>query len=180
MNAELKLFPRFPDLPTEIRLRIWQFASRLCLSRTIELSWNTKARSIISRTRPPPLLHTSRESRFEMIQRYTTLQFDNCTQVILVDFETDIVFFGSDCKSLVPGGKTNPGVAQNKKVIRDIRDSLKLQRHLRLVAFDCSFLRAMDSTDPTNSLMGILRAMKNLERIILVTSIGEGLPAETL
>lgn len=164
-------FPFFPQLPTELRLKIWSHASPL--PRIIELSWpeNSKARSPISKTSPPSVLHTCRESRYEFIGYYDKLEFRDSLQVILVSYSWDTIFFGPGCKHLLPSGKTSPWIEVNRKLMKDILLSSSLTQNLRVAAFDCGFLLALDHQGAA-SIESVYGAMKKLEEVIITRTDG--------
>ena len=162
------MFTCFPRLPTEIRLRVYQLA---LLRRFVELAWNSKAQSIISKTPPPAILRTCHEPRRYGIEFYTELRFGDCFQVILVDFERDIVYFGAGCKHLAP----SPGawVKQNPKVIRDILDSKILRQNMSIAVFDCEFILAMEYSDPNKTMHEICGSMEKLHNAIIAKTSTE-------
>ncbi|KAF2431024.1 hypothetical protein EJ08DRAFT_588135 [Tothia fuscella] len=70
-------FHLFPNLPVEIRLRIWDIV--LSIPRTVQIRCNPvlftrgvprTASTFDSQTPPPPLLHVNRESRHEALRVY--------------------------------------------------------------------------------------------------------------
>jgi hypothetical protein len=162
-------FDLFTYLPTELRLKCWRYASPL--PRIIELSWppedNSKARSLISRTGPPAVLHACRESRSEFIRNHPKLEFPGSPQVILVDYSSDTIFFGPGCKHLLPSGRSGRWVEVNRKLMRDIIFSPSLTQNLRIAAFDCEFLLALDPEGSAN-ILGLYGALKKLEEVVIV------------
>ena len=108
---------------------------------------------MISKTAPPAPLHACCESRDELIRKYDGLRFGNSSQVILIDYSLDVLYFGPGCRHLTPSGRSSPWVELNRKLMRDIIGSKSLQQNLRVAAFDCSFLSAMEhATDYASSL----------------------------
>jgi hypothetical protein len=178
VSPKLKTFTEFSKLPPEIRLRVWHFASPP--PRIVELSYGSEARSVISRTHPPALLHTSHESRAATIKSYKELQFGDCSQRIPIDFQKDTLFFGSGCKCMVPSGKSNPWIIQNKKVLKDILGSISLAQNLYTAVFDCSFLLALDREDPVTSATGLVKSMENLSEVLLVRTVVDDLPNKSV
>ena len=166
--APINSFSVFPRLPIELRLKIWAHASPL--PRIIELSWppeeRSKARSPISKTAPPSVLHACRESRYEFIEDYEVLEFRDSPQTILVDYSRDTVFFGPGCKHLLPSGKTSRWIEVNRKLVKDIVSSSLLAQNLRIAAFDCGFLLALDD-EGAGSMEGLYGAMTRLEEVII-------------
>lgn len=169
MTSMLEKFTLFTSLPPEIRLRIWGFASPQ--PRIIEITYNSKARCLVSLTRPPALLHTSHESRTYTIKSFTPFSFGDNSQIILVDFQHDTLFFGPGCKCLVPSGKSNPWIKQNPKVIKDIICSVILAGNLERAAFDCGFLLALDRVDVQRSAAGVVASMAKLSDVMLVRTV---------
>jgi hypothetical protein len=159
------MFTCFPRSPTEIRLRVYQLALP---RRFVELAWNSKAQSIISKTPPPAILRTCHEPRRYGIEFYTELRFGDCFQVILVDFERDVVYFGAGCKHLVQSG-SGPGarVKQNPKVIRDILDTKILRQNVSIAVFDCVFILAMEYSDRNKTMLEICGSMEKLHDVII-------------
>ncbi|KAH7360582.1 hypothetical protein BKA65DRAFT_493539 [Rhexocercosporidium sp. MPI-PUGE-AT-0058] len=169
MASIISSFHHFPRLPPELRLRVWTLA--LPSPRIIELTWKSQARSLTSKSITPAILRTCHESRYSAIQYYKKVQLGNCTQVILVDFERDTIFFGPGCRHLVPSGKSHPWVMQNRKVIQDIKSSVLLQQNLVLVAFDCEFLLGMEDSEREHSLHDILDSMEKLTQVVVVKTV---------
>ncbi|KAH7418261.1 hypothetical protein BKA64DRAFT_194725 [Cadophora sp. MPI-SDFR-AT-0126] len=169
MDSISPSFHVFRQLPPELRLRVWSLA--LPPPRVIELTWMSQARSVTSKSITPAILHACQESRHNTIQFYEQIQFGNCSQVILIDFERDTLFFGPGCRHLVPSGKSDPWVMQNRKVIRDIKTSVLLQQNLVLAAFDCEFLLGMEDSNREHSLHGTLDSMKRLMDVVVVKTV---------
>ncbi|CZR54386.1 uncharacterized protein PAC_04270 [Phialocephala subalpina] len=170
-------FPYFPKLPAELRLRIWEYASPP--PRIVEIAWSSKVRSLVSLTRMPPILHTCHESRQAHIRKHQNLTFGESNQRIFVNFNTDTLFFGPGCKHLVPSGKSNPWVKQNRKVVSDITNSSVLKQNLALVAFDRGFLVAMEFQEYTVRQLGeILDVMVGISSLTLVLESDAGSPEE--
>ncbi|KAK0124816.1 hypothetical protein ONS96_008697 [Cadophora gregata f. sp. sojae] len=70
------MFTIFSNLPSELRVKIWQQA---CFPRTLTLTYNSTISSFTSTTPPPTLLSVSRESRHEALRIYT-LSFGTTSQ----------------------------------------------------------------------------------------------------
>jgi hypothetical protein len=158
-------FSYFPQLPAELRLKVWSLATPL--PRIIELTWNSKAHAICSRTAPAAILQACRESRHELIGSYGPLRFGEGSTVILVNFQHDIIFFGPGCNHVVTSGKTSPWVRMNPKMIRDITASDSL-RHLRITAFDSGFLNSFEKSDEAFRLSEICKNMESLSDVFVV------------
>jgi hypothetical protein len=96
-------FPKFLELPTELRRQIWRAA--FPPSRVIELidgpgrTGRLRAQQLvtpwITPARPPPILYVCRESRDEAL-RYYQLAFgrNGFEPRIYIDFTREIVYFG--------------------------------------------------------------------------------------
>jgi hypothetical protein len=135
----------------------------------VKLAWDSKTRSIISKTAPPAVLHTCHESRLYGIEFYTQLRFGDCFQVILVDFDRNVVYFGADCKHLIPSGRSGTGawVKQNPKVIRDILDSEVLRQNMSIAVFDCEFILAMEYSNRNKTMHEVCGNMEKLQDVII-------------
>lgn len=114
------VFTKFPELPTELRRKIWAFASRQ--PRSIELMYAWVDREFLNLKHPPAVLHACFESR-EVALYFYTLSFgtQNHPPKIYFNPVEDIVYFGSrqfddeivftleyfrdHVESLVPGDK---------------------------------------------------------------------------
>jgi hypothetical protein len=86
-------FLLFTELPTEIRLMIWRFASTI--ERIVEIQWANCNRNC-SAPRPPPVLHACRESREEALKifhPYFGLGESASPKPIYINPINDIVFF---------------------------------------------------------------------------------------
>lgn len=87
-------FPRFPELPTEIRLKIWKH----CLPgpRAVEVDYGEHSEFLSSKYPPPIALHICRESRAEALKHYE-LAFDSGPNAgrIYFDFSQDGLHFQS-------------------------------------------------------------------------------------
>ncbi|KAE8451289.1 hypothetical protein EG329_004454 [Mollisiaceae sp. DMI_Dod_QoI] len=170
MTTSPTSFLYFPKLPTELRLRIYEYAASL--PRIIELAWSSKARTLISLTRNPALLHTCHESRHVLLPRHKYLSFSDCNQIILVDFQHDAIFFGPGCRHLVPSGKSNPWVTQNRKVIHDIVTSSVLRENLSMVAFDYEFLLGIEDVNyETRHTYQICDAMEHFKTVAVIRQL---------
>ncbi|KAL2074792.1 hypothetical protein VTL71DRAFT_8571 [Oculimacula yallundae] len=165
----LSSFHLFSQLPPELRLRIWTFATPS--SRIIELTWTSSTRSLTSKTPNPSILRACHESREHILPLYKSLTFENSPQNILVDFSKDTMFFGPGCKHLVPSGRSSPWVKQNQKVVRDINTSSLLSQNLMLVAFDCEFLLGLEESEREKSLEGMLDALIIVGHVVVVKTV---------
>src|SRR6187402_1059733 len=87
-------FTRFPDLPTELRLKIWGFAWQA--QRVVELQYCIVDRQFFSFQHLPAVLHTSRESREAGLQYYhLSFGTDRHPPGTYFNAANDIVYFGS-------------------------------------------------------------------------------------
>jgi hypothetical protein len=68
-------FTLFPNLPLELRRKVWRFATST--ERIIEIRWGHRKDWYYSSTPPPSVLHTSRESRIEALRCYELLEIKN-------------------------------------------------------------------------------------------------------
>ncbi|KAE9369542.1 hypothetical protein N431DRAFT_427706 [Stipitochalara longipes BDJ] len=73
-TASPTAFTLFPQLPTELRLKIYKHILALYTTpRILKISYSTSLNRYISNTPPPVLLSTSHESRTYTLQTYTNL-----------------------------------------------------------------------------------------------------------
>lgn len=96
--APLETFTLFPQLPFELRLKIWDHA--LSTPRTVTISCQREmldrerrfAKAFTSSTPVPPLLHTNHESRTEALARYTpSFRTDTSPNSTYISFAHDTV-----------------------------------------------------------------------------------------
>lgn len=89
-------FTRFPDLPPELRLKIWKIASQAL--RTLELFYRHIGREIRCHQAPPALLHVCHESREVGLEVYH-LSFGSEKRgnppQIYFNPANDIIYFGA-------------------------------------------------------------------------------------
>lgn len=166
MAPVLDSFPRFAELPVELRLQIWNWAA--LLPRIIELSWNSNPHCVVSTTAPNPVLRTSREARYETIDGFDGLKLHGSSQIILLHYSHDTLFFGPGCKHLVPSGNTERWTQINRKLIRDIMSSSCLKQNLKAAAFDTGFLMALDDQGRGASFEVLVGRMRRLEEVVIV------------
>jgi hypothetical protein len=85
-------FPRFPELPTEIRLKIWE--SCLPDPRALEVDYGDRSEFLRCKYPPPIALQICRESRAEALKHYE-LVFDSRPNArrIYFDFSRDGLHF---------------------------------------------------------------------------------------
>ncbi|KAI1449953.1 hypothetical protein F5Y02DRAFT_167654 [Annulohypoxylon stygium] len=106
-------FPKFNELPPELRIKIFQYAmpdSRTVVIKSPHSKQRQTARSLeeamyeqhdqeetwYSTTQIPALLHVNAEARYEALKHYKlSLGVGNAQPRIYVDFSRDTVFFGN-------------------------------------------------------------------------------------
>lgn len=86
-----KQFRVFPNLPKELRLKIWVFA--IANPRTIQLELDTNLWVIGTHTPTDPLLRTCKESRDEILPNYKILIENKMKQPIYVRSDIDTIYF---------------------------------------------------------------------------------------
>ena len=100
MTTESPYFLVFPELPSELRLKIWGYA--ISTPRTIEISCERGilatrkryAKAFHCASPPPSVLHVCRESRFEALNVYQPLfTTKHSPKYIYVSFDMDIIRF---------------------------------------------------------------------------------------
>jgi hypothetical protein len=136
-------FHCFPNLPSELRLKIWALA--IPDPRSIEISCERDvippgtrryAKSFKSNIGPPALLHACRESRFEGLLTYkphfTTAFSTNC---IYVDFDRDTIHLSDGIVAYL-------GAAELKSIQSMVLDVKDVQYFAH---FSMDFLKAMSS-----------------------------------
>jgi hypothetical protein len=99
------IFPRFPDLPVEIRDQIWETAVHDVNPRIVTPQRKVKGCTV------PALLHVSREARGHALKRYNLREIPYYygfltrrmnTYVWVVDYDEDFVFFNYSSPMLIP------------------------------------------------------------------------------
>jgi hypothetical protein len=95
MASENQKFTLFPELPKELRLKIWEFAQE---PRIVEVCQTQDSAAFYSPTAPPTLLHISRESRHIALQNYA-LSFPNGDHLATIYYNPsiDILYFPAWC-----------------------------------------------------------------------------------
>jgi len=90
--SSAQCFPRFPELPTEIRLKIWKYC--LPAPRALEVDYGECSDFLHCKYPPPIALQICRESRAEALKHYE-LAFDNRPNAsrIYFDFSRDGLHF---------------------------------------------------------------------------------------
>jgi hypothetical protein len=94
-SAPLSRFTKFPELPAELRIKIWAYASRT--PRLLELQYCIVDRKFFSFQNLPPILHTSRESRAVGLSYYhLSFGTDKHPPGTYFNPADDMVYFGSE------------------------------------------------------------------------------------
>jgi hypothetical protein len=95
MASENQKFTLFPDLPKELRLKIWEFAQE---SRIVEVCQTQDRATFYSPTALPAVLQTSSESRHIALLNYS-LSFRNgdSPATIYYNSSIDILYFPAWC-----------------------------------------------------------------------------------
>jgi hypothetical protein len=89
----LKMFARFPYLPIELRLMIWDLAKPGPRRIDVHLCWGSYRDAVIFRAETPVLLHVCRESRYEMLKTYKcAFKHDMAINGCYFDFTRDILY----------------------------------------------------------------------------------------
>lgn len=93
--APLSKFTKFPELPTELRLKIWGYAAMT--QRLLELQYCIVDRKFFSFQRLPAILHTSQESRSVGLCYYhLSFGTDKHPPGTYFNSNDDIVYFGAE------------------------------------------------------------------------------------
>jgi hypothetical protein len=88
----LTMFHLFTNLPSELRIKIWQHASPE--PRIVPVLFNHTMQQYTSTSEPPALLHVCVESRTVLLYTYTNLILSpKYPSVVFVDFARDTIFF---------------------------------------------------------------------------------------
>jgi hypothetical protein len=87
-------FTKFSDLPTELRLKIWEHASRA--PRALELMYCIVDRKFFTFQPAPTVLHTCRESREVGLSNYhLSFGTDKCPPETYFNPTNDTIYFGT-------------------------------------------------------------------------------------
>jgi hypothetical protein len=88
-------FAKFPELPTELRLKIWSYTAMA--PRLLELQYCIVDRKFFSFQRLPAILHTSRESRSVGLCFYhLSFGTDKHPPCTYFNATNDIIYFGAE------------------------------------------------------------------------------------
>ncbi|KAI0525437.1 hypothetical protein F5B22DRAFT_341316 [Xylaria bambusicola] len=108
---EMDTFAQFPDLPAELRIKIWQFAIPETRAVVIKSPYSRRtsptsldkvlpqgldaSETWYSTTTVPALLHVNAEARHEALKHYSlSLGVGKAEPRVYVDFNRDTLFFG--------------------------------------------------------------------------------------
>jgi hypothetical protein len=150
----LTTFTLFPNLPFELRLKIWEHA--LSEPRTVTISCQREmldrerrfAKAFTSTTPPPPLLYTNRESRFEALSLYQpTFKTDTSLNSTYICFSRDTIKCADSVLQYMPS-----------------REASSIQR-LELEVKDVEYFGHFH--------MDVVKKMERLEEVTLVAKAGE-------
>lgn len=87
-------FTKFPELPTDLRLKIWGYASNV--TRALELVYCMVDRKFFTFQHVPSVLHTNSESREVGLQHdHLSFETDKTPPRTYFNPEKDIVYFGT-------------------------------------------------------------------------------------
>ncbi|KAN0117348.1 hypothetical protein V8E51_003325 [Hyaloscypha variabilis] len=93
--AALLKFTKFPELPTEMRLKIWAYAAKT--QRLLELQYCIVDRKFFTFQKLPAILHTSQESRGVGLSYYhLSFGTDKHPPDTYFNSDNDIIYFGSE------------------------------------------------------------------------------------
>lgn len=152
-----KMFTIFSNLPSELRIKIWQQA---CSPRTVTLTYNTSSSSFSSTTPPPTLLSVSHETREEALRIYT-LSFGTPT-------EAPKVYFNPLLDTLYLPRHQEMGYDETLRDFRQlIHDPSNLLSSLRYVAIDHVNVDVKRPWESYNKAV-FLRSFKHLDEIALI------------
>jgi hypothetical protein len=122
----LTTFHPFPNLPFELRLKIWEHA--LSEPRTVTISCQREmldrerrfAKAFTSTTPHPPLLHTNRESRIEALSLYQpTFKTDISSNYTYICFARDTI----KCADSVLEYMASFEVTSIRRLILEVKDA---------------------------------------------------------
>ncbi|KAL5325638.1 hypothetical protein ACEPPN_006766 [Leptodophora sp. 'Broadleaf-Isolate-01'] len=151
------MFTVFPNLPSELRLKIWQQA---CFPRIVTLTYTSSTSSFNSKTPPPTLLSVNQESRHESLRIYT-LSFGTSSQPART-------YFNSYLDTLYMPRHQEMGYDET---IRDFRqlvlDPTGLLDQVRCVAIDHVNVDVKRPWESYNKAV-FLRSFKHLDEINLI------------
>jgi 2EXR family len=94
-SAPLSEFTKFPEFPTELRLKIWAYSART--PRLLTLQYCIVDRKFFSFQNLPAILHTSQESRAVGLHYYhLSFGTDKHSPGTYFNTNDDIIYFGSE------------------------------------------------------------------------------------
>jgi hypothetical protein len=156
-------FPQFMELPLEIRLLIWYFASTV--GRVVELQWSRLGMGFrnCAAPRPAAVLHTCHESREEALRVFRPyFGMRGRRNPIYVDPVNDVLFF-----RLPPGLYVSQWMSEwmqrSKRPEREklLREELKGIRRVAFLARDIEYNGSPFSARP-------VRLLPDLEELIIL------------
>lgn len=124
--STLTTFHLFPTLPSEIRIKVWNLA--LSLPRVVTVSCEKErlnrtrrfAKSFISQTAVPALLHTCRESRLEGFLTYVPMfKTDTSPNYTYISFEHDTIQCEDNILEYIGGEE----VERLQRMILEVKDA---------------------------------------------------------
>jgi len=152
-----KMFTIFSNLPSELRVKIWQQA---CSPRTVTLTYTTSTSSFTSTTPPPTLLSVSHEAREEALRIYT-LSFGTPSQ-------PPKTYFNPLLDTLYLPRHQEMGYDETLRDFRQlIHDPSNLLTQLRYVAIDHVNVDVKRPWESYNKAV-FLRSFKHLDEIALI------------
>ncbi|KAL2066067.1 hypothetical protein VTL71DRAFT_2138 [Oculimacula yallundae] len=151
------MFSLFPNLPSELRVKIWQQA---CSPRTVTLTYNTTLSSFKSTTTPPPLLSVNHESRHEALRIYT-LSFGSTSK-------PGTTYFNPHLDTLYLPRCQEMGYDETLRDFRQlVHDPTNLLDQLKSVAIDHINVDVKCPWESYNTAI-FLRSFKHLDEIKLI------------
>ncbi|KAG4438742.1 hypothetical protein IFR05_005770 [Cadophora sp. M221] len=159
-DTPCQTFTRFSELPSELRLDIWELA--LPGSRVVELLYNTtNGRPCYSRCPPPIHLSVNKEARQVALKRYK-LSFATSTTPpnVYVNMEIDQIYIGAGNFSAARGELHTPTGFFNKLLPED-RSSIK---HLIIDEMFCRYFVSKEDDPDVTERYGLV----NLKSMTMV------------
>ncbi|PVH83460.1 hypothetical protein DL98DRAFT_412676 [Cadophora sp. DSE1049] len=151
------MFTVFPNLPSELRIKIWQQA---CYPRTVTLTYTSSTSSFTSSTPPPTLLSVTHESRDEALRIYT-LSFGTTSQ-------SPRTYFNPLLDTLYLPRHQEMGYDETLRDFRQlVQDPTGLLNQVRYVAIDHVNVDVKRPWESYNKAV-FLRSFKHLDEIALI------------
>ncbi|KAH7417829.1 hypothetical protein BKA64DRAFT_180272 [Cadophora sp. MPI-SDFR-AT-0126] len=156
-SNSVKMFTIFPNLPSELRIKIWQQA---CYPRIVTLTYTTATSSFTSTTPPPTLLSVNHESRHEALRIYT-LCFGTSSQ-------PPRTYFNPFLDTLYLPRHQEMGYDETLREFRQlVHDPTCLLDQVRYVAIDHVNVDVKRPWESYNKAV-FLRSFKHLDEIALI------------